>query len=129
MGTLFFITGAVISGIISNFYFAKKNKSIDEELYKADQSYRQKEKAASIEIKDLERQLKMKIDELRKTRDRSDSAEDKFEDLDFEVSRLKKVNHSLIEENEKLASTVKEYEVLYKVKKDEIEKLKNLLNK
>lgn len=129
MGAVLFITGAITSGALCYFYFSNKNKALGKELYEVNQKNIQIQKIKSQELEDLENELKLKSGELRKIQDKNDSTEDRFDDLDFEVSKLKKANQSLIDENEKLTSTVKEYEMLYKVKKDEIEKMKNQLNK
>lgn len=129
MGAVLFISGGIASGILCYFYFSNKNKALGKELYEVNQKNIQIQKIKSQELEDLENELKLKSSELRKMQDNNDSTEDRFDDLDFEVSKLKKANQSLIDENEKLTSTVKEYEMLYKVKKDEIEKLKNQLNK
>lgn len=129
MGALLFISGAIASGVLCYFYFSNKNKALGKELYEVNQKNIQIQKIKSHELEDLEKELKLKSDELRKIGDECDSTEDRFDDLDLEVSKLNKINQSLIDENEKLTSTIKEYEMLYKVKKDEIEKLKNQLNK
>ncbi|MBA6152192.1 hypothetical protein [Gelidibacter maritimus] len=129
MSGLIFIIGAAVGGGACYFYFSKSDKALKQQLNDVNQNLLTQQKTASLELKDLEYELQLKGHELKKTLKENDSTEDRIDDLHFDLSKLKKENQYLKEENEKFSSITREYEMLFKAKKDEIAKLKSQLNK
>ncbi|MBI6121022.1 hypothetical protein [Salegentibacter maritimus] len=119
------ILAAAVGGASSYLYFQKNNKALKEDLHKVNRELSETRIRSSQEFKDLEAQLQSKIKELKKSRKETEESEDILHDLKGEFSKAKEVNKSLKEEIVKLTSSIREYEMLYNAKKDEIEKLKN----
>ncbi|MCL7765354.1 hypothetical protein MPF19_18180 [Polaribacter sp. Z014] len=128
MGLLSFIIGAIISGFVCYFFLSKKTETTNKELSDNKQDLKSQIKISSEKINELKNELLIKTNELKKTKNQEDITEDKIDDLDFELSKLKRENQYLKVENDKLTSTIREYEMLHNAKKDEIEKLKKQLN-
>ncbi len=123
------IVGTAIGGAISYFYFQKVNKDLKNEVYKFKTEFLEIENKNINRLKHVEGELVSKNNELKKMRRENDGSEDIVEDLKFENSKVNKINQSLKNEIEQLTSSLREYDMLYNAKKDEIERLKNQLNK
>ena len=129
MNLLFFIIGAVTAGVASFIYFNKQNNSIKTSLEKYKRMLFEEQNKSSLRVNDLERELDSKIDSLKKTTKKNELIKEKTEALNHKILNLEKVNQSLKKENDKYHATIREYEMLFSAKKDEITKLKNQLKK
>jgi uncharacterized protein YoxC len=129
MDVILFIVGAITAGVIGFLFFRKKIDAAKINLEKAERTFSDQEKKNRIEMDVLERELKLKIDKINVLVEEINDENDKNETLNQEILKSKKVSQSLNDENENYSSTIREYEMLFNAKKDEIAKLKRQLNK
>lgn len=129
MDLLSFILGAVFAGVISFFFFRRNNYIYNKNLQRLKKTIDEDHKKASFKIEDLERDLELKINRLKILAEENDVVNDRNDTLRQEIYKIKKVNNSLKDENDKHVSTIREYEMLFNAKKDEISKLKSQLKK
>jgi septal ring factor EnvC (AmiA/AmiB activator) len=127
MDILQLLLGVAAGGALSYFYYQKNNKTLKKDLHEVNKQLSETKKRSSQECKELESQLLSKDMELKKYRKEIEESEDIIHDLNSKNSKSKKVSNSLKEENVKLTSSLREYEMLYNSKKDEIEKLQKLI--
>ena len=127
MDILQLLIGVAAGGALSHFYYQKNNKTLKEDLHEINKQLSETKKRSSQEFKELESQLLSKGMELKKYRKEIEESEDIIHDLNSKNSKIRKVNSSLKEDNIKLTSSLREYEMLYNAKKDEIEKLQKLI--
>lgn len=122
------IIGITIGGAICYFYFQKKNKDLKIDLYKVNRELLELQKKNSDRIQELDNELQSKNKELKKCQREIEDSEEFADDLKFKNSKATAIHKSLKVEIEQLNSSIREYEMLYNAKKDEIERLKKQLN-
>ena len=123
------LVGTAIGGAISYFYFQKVNKDLKNEVHKFKTDFLEMENKNFNRLKDIEGELLSKNNELIKTRRDNEASKDMIDAVKIENSKVNNINQSLKIEIEQLTSSLREYDMLYNAKKDEIERLKNQLNK
>lgn len=128
MNTLLFIIGAIFGIITCYLFFKKKMEVTRNELEETKKILTEQQKESQLKIKNLESDLNTKRNELKVLKNQNESEQEKSEDLSSEISKLKRDSNYLVEENEKLTANIREYEMLYNAKKDEIERLNKKLN-
>lgn len=129
MDVILFIVCAITAGVTGFLFFRKKIDAAKINLEKAERTFSDQEKKNRIEMDVLERELKLKIDKINVLIEEINDENDKNETLNQEILKSKKVSQSLNDENENYSSTIREYEMLFNAKKDEIAKLRRQLNK
>ena len=128
IGGLFFIFGLAAGIVLFYLYYLKMRALFKKGLHDVEQINLKQRKRTSDDLKDLERALIMKSNELKDVQSLNETTADQSSDLIFEISKINEVNQSLKEENESLTVTIREYVMLLNAKKDEIQKLKRQLN-
>lgn len=128
IGGLFFIFGLAAGIGLFYLYYLKMRELFKKGLQDVDQTNLKQRKRTSDDLKDLERALLMKSNELKDVQSLNETTADQSSDLIFEISKINEVNQSLKEENESLTATIREHVMLLNAKKDEIQKLKIQLN-
>ena len=126
---IFLVTGAVFGGALSLFFFSKGKNLNKQRINQLEAEQLEKDKRNFIKFNDLEADLSSKDSELKKKKREIDVLENNAEELMSEITNLQKKNKALKKSNEELNLSIKEYEMIYNARKDELENLKNQLNK
>lgn len=124
------LVSILIGGAITYVYFFKINKNFKKDIEeKFNRELLERDNRYTKRMEELEDQLTGKDNELKKSRREKENSEDFIDDSRFEVSQVYKENKTLKEKIEKLTLSMREYNMLYNSKKDELEKLRNHLKK
>lgn len=127
--SVLYIGIGLVCGVAATYYFQNKNvennprKDNSQQLdFLTDQNRKLKEELSSTtsELESLKTDYK-------RARDQRDAIDDKKDDFEMEITKLKRTNSGLSQEIEKLKTDLYEYEMLYNARKEEIAQLKKQL--
>ena len=126
---IFLFTGAAFGGALSLFFFLKSKNLNKKRINQLEAEQLEKDKRNFKRFNVLEADLSSKDTELKKKKREIDLLKNNAEELMSEITNLQKKNQAFKKSNEELNLSVKEYEMIYNARKDELENLKNQLNK